>query len=100
MIQNSRDPQQVYIDTQTGALSYLSPATSPPSKFSPGAIITNFLHLGEGTSVTTPLPGNPGFFNAGPGNYPPLLYPLFFHSAPILPFWLPLSHFPIFPSFP
>ncbi|KAH8594762.1 hypothetical protein B0O99DRAFT_595249 [Bisporella sp. PMI_857] len=66
---NSKHPQQVYLDTQTGDLSYLSPVSRQASSFSPGAVVANFLHLGEGTVVDVPIPGAPGFYNGGPGEF-------------------------------
>lgn len=65
-IQDSEDPQQIYLDTRTGVLSYLSPATNPEYAFQPGAISTNFLHFGEGTVVSVPS-RQPCYWNAGPG---------------------------------
>ena len=56
--------QQIYLNTRTGALSYVSPGKS----FAPGASVVNFLHLGQGTAITTPLGG--GFAGAGPGLFP------------------------------
>ena len=54
------------MDTRTGVLSYLSPATNPKYTFQPGAISTSFMHFGEGTEVCVPSP-QPGFWNPGPG---------------------------------
>jgi hypothetical protein len=68
-IQDSEDPQQIYLDTRTGVLSYLSPATDPKYTFQPGAISTSFMHFGEGTEVCVPSP-QPGYCNAGPGTVP------------------------------
>lgn len=60
----SNPNSQVYINTQTGALSYFTHDQMPL----PGAVFTNFLHLGEGTSLTTPS-GQEGFFNQGPSSF-------------------------------
>ncbi|KAH6684496.1 hypothetical protein B0J14DRAFT_13988 [Halenospora varia] len=60
----SNPNSQVYLDTQTGALSYFTQEQKP----APGAVLTNFLHLGEGTTLTTPS-GQEGFFNPGPGSF-------------------------------
>lgn len=67
--QDSKNPQQVYLDTTTGALSYLTSTTKPANTFASGAITVNFLHLGQGTSVITPISGlDPTqYANAGPG---------------------------------
>ena len=70
--QDSEPPQQIYLDTKTGILHYLSPATEPEYMFEPGAISTNFIHFGEGTEVCVPSP-QPGYFNAGPGNVSPYI---------------------------
>jgi hypothetical protein len=40
-----------------GALSFRTPASTPPNTFSAGAIVVNFLHLGQGTNLTSPIPG-------------------------------------------
>ena len=41
--------------------------------------MVNFLHLGQGTNLTSPIPGeDPNLYvNAGPGMYFPLLSALF-----------------------
>jgi len=67
---NSANPQQVYIDTSNGVLSYLTSMSTPPNTYSPGANVANFVHLGYGTNLTTPIPGaDPNkFVNAGPGS--------------------------------
>lgn len=69
--QDSTNPQQVYLDTQTGILSYLSPSSLPTAyAFSPGAVVSNFLHLGQGTAVSVPFPGPESTFaNVGPGTF-------------------------------
>jgi hypothetical protein len=77
-MQDSRVQQQVYLDTATGALRYIGEITTPASKFTPGAVITGFLHLGQGKTVSVPFPGEPAFANVGPG----MSYPPFFHSHP------------------
>jgi hypothetical protein len=65
------------MDTQIGILSYLTPLSTPPSTFSPGALVTNFLHLGQGNEIAMPIPVAPAFFNAGPGmSFFPYLHPL------------------------
>jgi hypothetical protein len=71
MEQDSETSRQIFLDTQTGALSYLTSLSTPPNTFTPGALITNFLHLGQGTSVTSPIPGeNPALIdNAGTGTF-------------------------------
>lgn len=75
-IQDSENPQQVYVDTQTGALSYLTSLSTPPNTFLPGAIVTDFLHLGQGTVVSVPIPGAPANFNnPGPGMSLPFPFP-------------------------
>lgn len=73
------DPQQIYVDTTNGALSYLTPASTPPNTFSAGAIVVNFLHLGQGKNLTSPIPGeDPDLYvNAAPGMGFPLLSALF-----------------------
>ncbi len=75
------DPQQVYVDTTNGALSYLTPASTPSNTFSAGAIVVNFLHLGQGTNLTSPIPGeDPNLYvTAGPGTCFPLLCTDFSH---------------------
>jgi hypothetical protein len=57
------------MNARTGALSYLTDVTKELKSFAPGAIVTNFLHLGQGTTVSTPA-GGPGFAVAGPGLSP------------------------------
>lgn len=90
-MQDSADLQQIYIDTTNGALSYLTPASTPPDTFSTGAIVVNFLHLGQGTNLTSPIPGeDPNLYvNAGPGTWFPLLSILFSPLRKILEdgFW-------------
>jgi hypothetical protein len=69
------------MNAQTGALSYLTSITKELDTFAPGAIVTNFLHLGQGTTVSTPA-GGPEFAVAGPG-----LSPFLYHMRiPILLF--------------
>lgn len=63
---DSEPPQPVYLNTQTGVLSFLP---SGSCAFPAGANAVNFLHLGQGTSVTTPIPGSPGYANAGTGTF-------------------------------
>lgn len=63
---DSQPPQAVYLNTATGVLSYLA---SGVSTFPPGANAVNFLHLGQGTTVTTPIPGTTDFVNAGPASF-------------------------------
>ncbi|KAF4637176.1 hypothetical protein G7Y89_g917 [Cudoniella acicularis] len=58
-------PQQLYLDTQSGALK----SQSPGLPFTNGAYITNFVHLGQGTTVTVPIAGEPGYANAGGGTF-------------------------------
>lgn len=55
------------MDTESGALSYLASTTSPPDTFTLGALVTDFLHLGQGTSISVPIPGSPNFANVGTG---------------------------------
>jgi len=71
------------MDTTTGILSYVLPPTKPTStnEFSTGAIVTYFLHLGQGNVVSVPIFFNgaiaPGLANAGPGKFLiPLTLPL------------------------
>jgi len=65
--QNSKPPQPVYLNTRTGVLSYLPSGTN---NFPPGANAVNFLHLGQGTTVTSPIAGAPpDFVNAGSFNW-------------------------------
>jgi hypothetical protein len=65
--QDSARTQQIYLNTATGALSYLTSHTTFPAS----AIATCFLHLGEGTSVSAP-DGSPGpsAFDCGVGSNP------------------------------
>ncbi|CZR59136.1 uncharacterized protein PAC_09028 [Phialocephala subalpina] len=64
---DSEDPQQVYLDTRTGVLGYTTSVSNPSNTLPPSAMLLNFLRLGRGTSVTSTIPGEPGFYNAGPG---------------------------------
>lgn len=66
MEQDSQPPQAVYLNAATGVLSYLPSGTS---NFPAGANAVNFVHLGQGTSVTTPQAGTTDYANAGPGSF-------------------------------
>jgi len=66
--QDSKDPQPVYLNTETGVLSFQTPKSTPPNSLAPGGILVNFLHLGKGTAVYVPSP-EPGYYNAGPGSF-------------------------------
>lgn len=61
----------MYLDTQTGVLSYKTSVSNPPNSLSAAASVLNFLHLGQGTAVAVPIAGEPGYYNAGPGLYFP-----------------------------
>ncbi|KAF8865947.1 hypothetical protein BDZ45DRAFT_668354 [Acephala macrosclerotiorum] len=66
---DSEDLQQLYLDTRTGVLGYTTSVSNPPNTLPPSALVLNFLHLGQGTSVTSTIPGEPGYYNAGPGTF-------------------------------
>jgi hypothetical protein len=58
------------MDSQTGILSYLTPVSTPPYKFTDGALSVGFSHLGQGSEVAMQLPQ--GFYTVGPCTYTPL----------------------------
>jgi len=78
---DSTTPQQIYLNTQTGALQYLSSVSTLSESFAAGAMVTNFLHLGSGTAVSVPIQGEPvnEFANPGPGSFQWVCLP--FHSS-------------------